>query len=222
VVREIVFVFLLFYKVDRDNSVGIATPYGRDGAGTENSPSSLRRGSAAVRLLELRVWIPPEAWMRVLCVLSEDKKSKCRTMKTKKQENTHTRTQTHTQINWNIATCSTALFLPYRLNIHFIVHAFRFTQCPAAGTPKDTINKLTSNQQLSSSACSYRCTTAFFQAKLCLFKMETCKLPVTASNFVLSSSDWSIKPLTRRNIKQALREETHVPQKHFQTDFFRT
>ena len=39
----------------------------------------------AARLLELRVQIPPGAWMFVLCVVSKDKKAKCRAIKTKKQ-----------------------------------------------------------------------------------------------------------------------------------------
>ena len=65
--------------VDRDNSVGTATRYRLDGPGIEYCPSKwpsgLRRGSAAYRLLGLRVRILPEAWMFVLCVLhSKDKR----------------------------------------------------------------------------------------------------------------------------------------------------
>jgi hypothetical protein len=66
--------------VGRFSSVGMATRCGLDG------PSSLRRGAKAHRLLGLRVRIPPGAWMFVLCVVSEDKKIKCTTIKTKKQE----------------------------------------------------------------------------------------------------------------------------------------
>ena len=60
----------------RNSSVGIATGYGLDGPGIESQwPSCLRRGSAADRLLGLRVRIPPGAWMFVLCVLySKDKR----------------------------------------------------------------------------------------------------------------------------------------------------
>jgi hypothetical protein len=47
--------------------------------------SGLKRGSAAAPLLELRVRIPPGAWMFVLCVESKDKMAKCRTVRTKKQ-----------------------------------------------------------------------------------------------------------------------------------------
>ena len=57
----------------RDGVVGIATRYGLDGPGIESSlsqwPSGLRRGSAATRLLRLRVRIPPGSWMFVSCVL---------------------------------------------------------------------------------------------------------------------------------------------------------
>ena len=48
-------------------------------------PSGLRRGSAANRLLGLRVRIPPGAWMFVFCVINKDKEAKCRTTKTKKE-----------------------------------------------------------------------------------------------------------------------------------------
>jgi hypothetical protein len=41
-------------------------------------PSGLRRGSAADRLVGLRNRIPPGTWMFVLCVVSKDKKAKCR------------------------------------------------------------------------------------------------------------------------------------------------
>ena len=40
--------------------------------GQSQWPSGLRRGSAADRFLELRVRIPPGAWMSVLCVLYTD------------------------------------------------------------------------------------------------------------------------------------------------------
>ena len=39
------------------------------------------------RLLGLRVRIPPGAWMFVLCVVSKDKKVKCRKCRTKKTQN---------------------------------------------------------------------------------------------------------------------------------------
>jgi hypothetical protein len=48
-------------------------------------PSSLRRGSAVDRFLNLRVRIPPGAWIFVLFVISEDKKAKWRTIRTKDQ-----------------------------------------------------------------------------------------------------------------------------------------
>ena len=48
-------------------------------------PSGLRRGSSADRSPRLRVRIPSEAWMFVLCAVSKDKKAKCRTIKTKTQ-----------------------------------------------------------------------------------------------------------------------------------------
>jgi hypothetical protein len=51
----------------------MVTPYKLDGTRIES------------RLLGLRVRIPPEAWIFVLCVVSEDKKAKCRAIKTKKQ-----------------------------------------------------------------------------------------------------------------------------------------
>ena len=61
----------------RDSSVGMASRYGLDGPGIESAyprwPSGLRLGSAADRLLGLRVRIPPGAWMFVLCVVSKDK-----------------------------------------------------------------------------------------------------------------------------------------------------
>ena len=51
--------------------VGIATRYGLDGPGIESYrfqwSSGLRRGSAADRLLGLRVRVPPGAWLFVLC-----------------------------------------------------------------------------------------------------------------------------------------------------------
>ena len=44
--------------------------------------SGLRQGSVATRLLGLRVRIPPEAWMFVLCVFySKDKRQKAKTKK---------------------------------------------------------------------------------------------------------------------------------------------
>ena len=59
----------------RDRLVSIATGYGLDNPGIEPPwPSGLRRGSAVDRLLELRVRIPPGAWMFVLCVVSKDKR----------------------------------------------------------------------------------------------------------------------------------------------------
>ena len=63
-------------KVSQDSSVGIATCYRLDGPGVESQwPSGLRRGSAADRLLGIRVRIPLGAWMFVLCVLySKDKR----------------------------------------------------------------------------------------------------------------------------------------------------
>ena len=71
----------------RGSSVGIATRYGLDGPGIGRSqwPSGPRRGSAADRLLGLRIWIPPGAWMFVLCVLySQDKESKSQDNQDKK------------------------------------------------------------------------------------------------------------------------------------------
>ena len=61
-----------------------ATLYAMDGLRIEcrsHWPSGLRRGSAADRLVGLRVRIPPGAW---IFVLSTDKKVKCSTMKTNK------------------------------------------------------------------------------------------------------------------------------------------
>ena len=57
----------------RDSSVGTVTRYELDGTRIES------------RLLGLRVRIPLEAWIFVLCVVREDKQAKCRTIKTKKQ-----------------------------------------------------------------------------------------------------------------------------------------
>ena len=48
-------------------------------------PSGLRRTSLADYLQGLRDWIPPGAWLFVLCVVSRDKMAKRRTIKTKKQ-----------------------------------------------------------------------------------------------------------------------------------------
>jgi hypothetical protein len=57
---------------------GTGTGYGLDGLGIEYCrsqwPSGLRRGSAANRLLGLRVRIPSGTWMLVLCVVSKDKR----------------------------------------------------------------------------------------------------------------------------------------------------
>ena len=62
--------------VGSDSAVGIVTRYRLDGPGIESRrsqwPSGLRRGSAAVHLLGLRVRIPLGAWMFVLYVLCED------------------------------------------------------------------------------------------------------------------------------------------------------
>jgi hypothetical protein len=75
--------------VGRDSSVGIQTSNGLDGLVTESRrfqwPSGLGLGSAADLLLGFRVRIPPGAWMFVSCVVSKDKKPKCRTTKTKRQ-----------------------------------------------------------------------------------------------------------------------------------------
>ena len=50
---------------------------GRSGDLNPADTSGLRRGSATDRLLGFRVWIPPEAWMFVLCVLhSQDSQDK--------------------------------------------------------------------------------------------------------------------------------------------------
>jgi hypothetical protein len=48
-------------------------------------PSGLRGWSTADHLLRLRVRIPPGTWMFRLCVVSKDKKSKCRASNTKTQ-----------------------------------------------------------------------------------------------------------------------------------------
>jgi hypothetical protein len=76
--------------VYRNSSVGIATGYGLGGMWIESCRSQwlsgLRRGSAADRLLGLRVRTSPGAWMFVLCVVSkEDKKAKYRTVKSKRK-----------------------------------------------------------------------------------------------------------------------------------------
>ena len=66
-----------FKYVGRGSSVGIATRYGLDGQGFEHRsewPNGLSRGSAADRLLGLRVRISSGARMFVLCVVSTDKR----------------------------------------------------------------------------------------------------------------------------------------------------
>ena len=64
--------------VYRNSSVGIATGYGLDGMWIESCRSQwlsgLRRGSAADRLLGLRVRTSQGARMVVLCVVSKDKR----------------------------------------------------------------------------------------------------------------------------------------------------
>ena len=50
-----------------------------------SGPSGLRRGSAADRLLGLRVRIPPGGHGCLCCVVSKNKKTKCRTIKTKER-----------------------------------------------------------------------------------------------------------------------------------------
>ena len=89
---------ILRHEVGQESSVGTATSYELDGPGIEfrcrsQWPSGLRRGSAADRLLGLRVRIPPRAWMFVLCVLhskdNQDKvvvQVKCREQKRKKKQ----------------------------------------------------------------------------------------------------------------------------------------
>ena len=72
--------------MDHDSVVHIATRWGLDSPGIE-SPAA-ERSEARVwvdRLLEMRVRTPPASWTFVLCVGSKDKKTKCRTMKTKEQ-----------------------------------------------------------------------------------------------------------------------------------------
>ena len=73
-------------NVGRDSSVGTATRCGLDGAGIEilsQWTSGLRRGSAADRLLGLRVRIRLKAWMFVCCKYKQ--KAKCRTIKIQTQ-----------------------------------------------------------------------------------------------------------------------------------------
>ena len=88
-------------SVGRRNSVDIATGYGMDGQASESRrfkwPSGLRRGTASDRLLGLRVWIPSGACVFLLCVVSEDKKTKCRTIKTKNQVRMKYRVQKNTK-----------------------------------------------------------------------------------------------------------------------------
>ena len=75
----------------RDSYVGMAFRYGLDGPGIKSCrsqwPSGLRWGSAADRLLGLRVRISPEARTFVLCVVNKDR-AKCRTFKTKRIQKT--------------------------------------------------------------------------------------------------------------------------------------
>ena len=71
-------IFTGLIDVGRGSSIGIATSNGLDGPGIECQwPIGLRQGSAADRLLGLRVRMPPGAWMFLLCVIySKDKKAK--------------------------------------------------------------------------------------------------------------------------------------------------
>ena len=74
----------------RHSSVGIATRYGLDGPGIEfprsQWPSGLRRGSAAYHLLELRVQIPPGAWMFYSKDKRQSQKNKENEVQTKYRE----------------------------------------------------------------------------------------------------------------------------------------
>ena len=69
------------------SSVGTANRYRLDSSSPCRSqwPCGLKRGSAADRLLGLRIRNPLGAWMFVLCVVSKDKMTKCERVKTKKQ-----------------------------------------------------------------------------------------------------------------------------------------
>ena len=88
------------YLVRRCSSVGIATRYGLVGSEIESSrfqwPSGVRRRSAAARLLDLPVRIPPEPCMFVLCVLSIET-AKRRTIKTQKHVCIEYRVQENTK-----------------------------------------------------------------------------------------------------------------------------
>ena len=93
-------VTVLGTRVFRDIAIGVATHTGwtlRWNACRSQWLSGVRRGSAADRLLGLRLRILPESWMLVLCVVREDKKAKCRTIKTKKQVRMKYRVQENTK-----------------------------------------------------------------------------------------------------------------------------